>query len=64
MNSKLEQELKELFHSKHHKDIQPRFYNSLKEGRVEARKKVKDYERSVLENYKPAIDPLKRSKLQ
>ena len=32
MNSKLEQDLKDLYHSQHHKDIQPRFYNSVKVG--------------------------------
>jgi c-di-GMP-binding flagellar brake protein YcgR len=64
MNSKLEQELKDLYHGKHHRGIEPRFYNSVKEGKVEARRKVKDYEKEVLEKFKPNIDPLKRSKLQ
>lgn len=30
INTKLEQELKELYHGKFHQDIEPRFYNSVK----------------------------------
>jgi len=60
MHTKLEQELKELYHHRHHKDIEPRFYNSVKLEKVENRKKIVDYGKSVLENYKPLVDPKKR----
>lgn len=43
MTNKLEQDLKDLFHGRHHKGIEPRFYNSVKEGKIMAMKKVKDY---------------------
>jgi polyribonucleotide nucleotidyltransferase len=64
MNSQLEQNLKDLYHSKFHHDIEPRFYNSAQVGRLEARKKIRDYSQEVLEKHRPRVDPLKRQKVR
>jgi hypothetical protein len=64
INTKAEQELKELFHGRFHKDISPRFYDSVKLEKESHRKKIIDYGKSVLENYKPIIDRHKRAELK
>ena len=64
MNSKLEQDLKDLYHSNHHKDIQPRFYNSVKVGQEERNKKIKNFEKKVEERHRPKIDPIKQQKIK
>jgi hypothetical protein len=64
MTSKMEQDLKELYHGKFHQDIEPRFYNSLKIEREEVRKKIKDYGTEIREKHKPEIDLQKRSQLK
>lgn len=44
--------------------MEPRFYNSLKIGREEARRKSRQYSQTVLEKKKPKIDPAKRQKIK
>ena len=62
--NQIEQNLKELYHGKFHKDIEPRFYNSVKEGQRESYKKVKDYSVGVFENHRPRVDLKKRDKIE
>lgn len=64
INTKLEQELKELYHGKFHQDIEPRFYNSVKVEREGIRKRIKEYGTEIKEKHKPSVDPQKRSELK
>lgn len=64
MNDKMEEQLKELFHGKFHKELSPRFSDQNKEERQGYRKKIVQYSKSVFEKFKPTVDPRKKAKVQ